>query len=598
MGLRSVKKFVFISVFLMLLAGCGELDSLFPSRESYQVNVLVNGGSLEDCSLVWANDEIRLHFADSVKNDPDLIGLSVCIQNSKGEIVGDKIQYTLQSYAGEAAQKKAAEEQKEQNPVVIVPIQSFDREIPRFPLPEKMEAGSYSLNIKTVGKKETLYSTETGFFYMDNARFLLRDIAMYLPEVSDTQLIPPGTTILLESNLDFDSRLEPYVIWYNGKSVISEGKIRNGAGALLWKVPDIAGFYSLRVEVLPFHQKGNFTGIFREITLPVTAKAAAGSKGYFFTNGPEYAANNQLAEGTIYPELKRRETTATENTNVPIGQPELIMWYQFEGSLDNTMAGNDAGQSLIPAREGISQWTGTGQSYGLSTGQQDAYLLSPIAFFRNARKDGGGIFLFHVKSLADGTVFSAFFPMKNSEGKGVNMEILRKGNAIVLRLNTDDSVTEIPVYLSPSELETFIPAAVEFYMRPYRRITANELSVRDPGDIYYFEAKMSVGEKKILQSAVVSTMITGTLTGEGKITLGSEASFGEESAAAAYISEKPENYAEEKGVEAAMDIESTMPIIAPDANETNTPVIINAIWNEFAVLYSLLPFFQEPNNAL
>ena len=587
MSLRTAGKALFLPVFLFLLAGCGELDSLFPSNESYQVNVLVNGSSLEDCSLIWEGDEIRPYFADSVENDPDLIGLLVYLQNPQGEIAGNKIQYTLQPYAGDAVypeiQEEAAEETQEdgenepgsqdlgprtarqrwravskpeeETPVVIIPIQSLDREIPSFPLPANMEIGPYSMIIQAIGTREILYHTENDIFYLGNADFSLKDISMYLPGVYDTQLIAPGTTILLESNLDFDSRLEPYVIWYSGRKRISEGKINEGAGAMLWKAPDRAGFYSLRFEVLPFQLEGNFTGIFREITLPVSTKAAAGNKGYFFTDNVDYSANNRLALGTIFGELKQLAAMEnTENTEeavpIPVEQPELLRWYQFGGSLDNTMARYNIEQSLLPSAENLPRWTGAGQSYGLSTGYDDSYLLLPISFFRDVHEEGGGIFLFHVKSLADGTLLSGFFPEQAAADEGVKMEVTRKGNAVVLRLDTAESAAETLIYLPPFESEAFISAAVEFYIRPY-----------------HLEAKLSLDGRYSLQSAETSIRLSGVLSGEGIITLGGG-----------------EAYSEGEDV----------PALSPEEQEpadikTDTPDPTNTIWNEFAVLYSSLP---------
>jgi hypothetical protein len=275
MGFKTAGKALCALVFLLVLTGCGELDLLFPQSESYHVKALINGNSLDDCSLIWAADEIRPYFAASVGNDPDLTGLLVYIQNSKGEIVGEKVLYSLQPYSAKAETLEetenegdpaelAAEEspgQKgakgkwgfintntvETDDAVVIAVKSLDQEIPPFPLPENMEIGPYSLVFEAIGKKETLCHSESEIFFLSNSEFSIKDISIHLPKVSDARLIPPGTTILLESNLDFDSRLEPYLIWYDGKTVINEGKMNEGAGNILWKAPDRAGFYSLRV---------------------------------------------------------------------------------------------------------------------------------------------------------------------------------------------------------------------------------------------------------------------------------------------------------------------------------------------------------------
>ena len=624
MGFRDKGKAFFALVILMAATGCGDLDLLFPQSESYHVKAMINGNSLEDCSLIWATDEIRPYFADSVENDPDLTGLLVYIQNSKGEIIGDKVLYSLQIQSDEAETPKdtaieadpaelSVREQVghrgvrekwgfintkpiETDAAIVIAVRSLDQEIPPFPLPENMEIGPYSLVFEAIGKKETLCHTESEIFFLGNTEFSIKDISMYLPSITDARLIPPGTTILIESNLEYDSRLEPYLIWYDGKTIIAEGKISEGAGNILWKAPDRAGFYSLGLEVFPFKLRGHFTGVFREIALPVSSKATDGVKGYFFGEGPEYAANCPLSAGTIFPELKlaeidQDENPEAENPPVMIEHPELLRWYQFEGSLDDTTAWSDTERSLIPAGEKAVLWSHAGQSYGLSTGPQDAYLLSPISFFRNAQVEGGGIFLFHFKSPAEGTIFSAFFPMQTSADEGLKMEVLKKRNTIVLRLETGETVTEIPVYLPPFESRTFIPAAVEFYIRPYR-----------------MEAKLSLEENQSMQSAEGNIRLSGALAGEGRIKLGGGAA---PEGDIGYLQQPAEDEgtaenipAEENYFETMLGMDDIEPGIIQTDEETETHVLtgeesgkkeipVNTVWNEFAVLYSSLAIQEE-----
>ncbi|MCL1837099.1 MAG: hypothetical protein FWG46_06095 [Treponema sp.] len=624
MGFRSAGKAFLALVLLLALAGCGELDSLFPQSESYHVKAMINGNSLEDCSLIWAADEIRPYFAASVGNDPDLTGLLVYIQNSRGEVVGEKVLYSLQPYSGgaeapnETAQEGgpaelAAEETPgngaargkwgfintkaaEPDDAVVIVVASLDQEIPPFPIPENMEIGPYILVFEAIGKKETLCHSESAIFYLGNTEFAIKDITMYLPKVSDARLIPPGTTILLESNLDFDSRLEPYLIWYDGRTVISEGKMSEGAGSILWKAPERAGFYSLRLEVFPFKLRSNFSGVYREIALPVSSKATDGIRGYFFGEGPEYAGNSQLSSGTVFAELKLaeiefEEDPDEENTPAVIERPELLRWYQFEGSLDDTTAWSDTERSLIPAGEKAALWTSVGQSYGLSTGPHDAYLLSPITFFRNAQAEGGGIFLFHVKTPAEGVIFSAFFPSQASEDEGLKMEILKNRNAVVLRLESGKSTAEIPVYIPPFETQAFIPAAVEFYIRPYR-----------------MEAKLSLDGNQSLHSAEGNIRLHSALAGESRIRLGGGA-MPEGNPGLVQMPAAEESPAENASVEEILleavldadDIESAINTAAAEADASRlageevgkkeNPV--NTVWNEFAVLYSSLAILEE-----
>jgi len=117
MDISVARRAALVLVCLVLFSTCGDLETLFPANETYQVRTLVNGSSLEECSIIRANDKIRPYFAVSVINDPDLIGLLVYIQDLQGDIIGDRVQYTLLSYAGKNALTEAdllkLEEEKE-----------------------------------------------------------------------------------------------------------------------------------------------------------------------------------------------------------------------------------------------------------------------------------------------------------------------------------------------------------------------------------------------------------------------------------------------------------------------------------------------------
>ena len=639
MTINAAGKAAVILIFFSLFSACGELDMLVPSTTgSYQVRALVNGSSLESCSVLRSNDKIRPYFAVSVINDPDLVGLLVYFENSQGEVVGGKVRYILQSHADganstepevieektktdkidekapektttekithetektekvEKTEKTEENELKEQkveelpeqetvketlpiadakpvvkNTDVNIVVKSFSEELPYLPLPKKMEIGSYTLVFKAVGVKETLSHTEINIFYLDNAEFQLKDISMYLPSQSGSQLIAPETTVMLEARLDFDKRLDPYVIWYNGKNIMSEGKISSGAGTILWKAPEQAGFYSLRMEAFPLQLKrNNYIGISREITLPVSPKA--GNPGYFFTNNREYTARSPLAAGTAYPEqvrlitaisssektdkTKDKEKSAPALPPVPPSPPELLRWYQFEGSLHNSTSPLTNTQSLTPVNIKAPRWAAVGQSYGLSTGSDHSYTLSPINFFRNEDEQGGGIFLFHIMPATEGAIFSAFFPLQSSSTNGVWMYMTRERNSITLRLSAENTIVEIPVYLTFPESRDFIPIVVEFYIRPYR-----------------LEAKLSLGAEYSLENKIGNIKLPGALSGEGKIRLGG-------SIDKSMLTAETDSAKKDADITA---VSKTLPQM----------VIQNTIWDEFAILLSTVPLLQE-----
>jgi len=551
---------------------------LLPSTGSYQVKASVNGSSLETCSILRSDDKIRPYFTVSVVNDPDLIGLLVYFENSKGEVTGGKVRYILQSHANDVRPAEAdekiseetvteeitqeTEETEKETPVVEVKpavkntnvdivVKSLSEELPYLPLPKTLEIGSYTLVFEAIGVKETLSQTETNVFYLDNAEFQLKDVSMYLPSQSGSQLIVPGTIVMLETRLDFDRRLDPYVIWYNGKNIIHEGKISGGAGAILWKAPEQAGFYSLRMEAFPLQlRRTNFTGISREITLPISPKAV--NQGYFFENNREHTARSSLAAGTIYPkQVLPIENTdkAKEKSSPALPSLELLQWYQFEGNLRNSISPSANAQPLTPINTKTPRWAATGQSYGLSTGLNDAYELSPISFFRKGGDQGGGIFLFHIMPATEGVIFSAFFPLQSSSTDGVRMNMVREENGITLYLSAESAIAEIPVYFTSSEPQGFIPIAVEFYIQPYR-----------------LEAKLSLSEDYSLESKVGNIKLPGALSGEGIIRLGG-------------------------GID-----KSILTVKTKNAGASEAPsqtVIKNTIWDEFAVLLLTVPLLEE-----
>jgi len=672
MSASVVGKTVALLLCLSLFSTCGDMETLFPLRENYQVRTLINGSSLEDCSIVRAHDKIRPYFAVSVVNDPDLIGLSVYLQDLQGEIIGEKIRYTLLSYADDSAlteeafmeamekeeteteqtsetvstkiessksselesEEEEGEEETEKTPLeppkqetasekqeirplittppvvkkpdpqeIVVAVKSLAQELPYFPLPKNLEIGPYILVFEALGQRETLSHTETNILYLGSAEFNLKDVSMYLSGLSGSQLISPGTTVMLETRLDFDSRLDPYVIWYNGKNIIREGKISEGAGNILWTAPEQAGFYSLRMEAFPFYLKRrtNFIGLSREIALPVSPKAV--SLGYFFEN-TEGTARSPLSAGTAYPEQMQlisamaaaedsAEAFEEESLPTPPSPPELLQWYQFEGSLRNAASPLTSRQTLTPSNESSPHWAAAGQSYGLSTGPDDPYLLSPINFFLNDQEEGGGILLLHIRPPTEGIIFNVLFPLRSSSTDGVWMDMIKEKNVIALRLRSESSTVEIPLYFTAFEAEGFIPVAVEFYIRSYR-----------------LEVKISVGEN--LQNGIGEIQFAGALSGEGIIRLGGSLANAKLANSGLESPNNVETVVPKKGFAALMFgglksnlTESPSEEIPPaattetdSAEEKNTAAAAetftsNTIWDELAILSSTVPLLPE-----
>ncbi|MDR2210168.1 MAG: hypothetical protein LBO65_01675 [Spirochaetaceae bacterium] len=461
------------------LAGCGELDTVLPSAGTYRVNARVNDAALDDCSLVNAKDRIYPYFDSSVAADPDLTGLAVFLQTPSGQGVGKKIRYTLKADAPgqedtpsseqnpgeEAGQPPAesdqtgaegqkadavtdggAEDQADGNrqtgqhtasaapdaqmteTETLIAVDRLDRDLPFFVLPEKLDMGLYVMVFQVLGKNEVLYREEKIIYYLENTRFSLIDIQRYLPDVSGSHLIPPGTTVMLEAQVEADARLDPYIIWYNGRRRIGEGSLAGGGAFILWKAPEQNGFYTIRAEIFPQRPVDGLYGKFREISLPISAKAA--SAGYFS------------------------------------GEAERIAyWYQFQGNLRDSQASAGINRPLISQTQGPPRWMPEHTVYGLKVGAGDVYRLSSFSFVSEdpslGKKQEAGRFMLRFKPTGEGTVFSACFEAGNPSGR-VYLDLNFSGKSLGLNISGLHESAAAALDYSPGEEDDFITLYVDF----------------------------------------------------------------------------------------------------------------------------------------
>ncbi|GHV96036.1 hypothetical protein AGMMS50293_23560 [Spirochaetia bacterium] len=562
MYVQKVRKALTVLIVLIFFSNCSELDSVLSSTGTYQVKALVNDVSLDECSIISSGDKIRPYFASSIDNDPDITGLMVYLKNPKGEILGGKIHYTLKpktdtvletkTSTGEDKTEEKTEDKTESSKnsgeeteksettkltgaaetsadtididtIVIedavIHVKRLDKNLPYFSMPKNLSMGQYTLVFQVIGGKENLGRSERPFYYLDNAKFSLKDIRIYLPGLNaGSRLIPAGATIMLEARLDFDSQLDPYIIWYNGKKVISEGRFSNEAGTILWKAPDQNGFHYLRAEAFPFHTRQGFKGSSREISLPVSSK------------------------------------TTSENL-LPGDAPELLHWYQFEGSLKDSKSPMSTEWVLKPKEEKLPGWSPAGSSYGLSAGPGEAYLLPAVSFFREETK-GGGRFLFRLKPVADGSVFSARFGISSTES--LQMSLNLKEENLILRLNASGvPPVEVSETLSSPESGMYITITIDFFILPEH--FGVKLSQGDAD-------QQDVPEKdQMIQNEANWIDLAVSLNGECTFTLGGE---------------------------------MREPLQVPQKETVQLP-LVTAVWNELALFYADPPVItakiEEPD---
>jgi hypothetical protein len=497
---------------ILFLTACSEMDTILPSSITYQVSASVGKTSLDDYSVIGKDDAVRPVFINSVVNDPDLAGLLVYLESPEGEKIGKKVYYLLknaetsvwdpyQSSGWDLSQgpeedpsqnsvksqtqipeqnDEAAKDtlEKEENPEknkketlnplkeeeTFIRVSRLDKGLPDFPFPKNLKIGNYSLVFEVLGEKQALYRTERHIYYIGDAKFTLDDIQSYLPGVSaGSYLIPPGFTVMLETQVSVDERLDPYIIWYDGKRRIAEGRITEGSGRFLWEAPAQTGFHTIRAELFPFY--------------PVSMSPGTG--------------NSRTSGRSSIPELRGKVKELALPVSAKGGKPglsvpeggEILHWYQFAGNLRDSMANGNRGNDLTGNGGQDLRWVPSEGIYGLSVKTGDTYQLPRLSFAMDGEKQGGGSFLLRVKPMAEGTLLNASFKAAGSSGNALTMAVVYQERSLHLILESEglkasgslalDTFLEDPGTSTESPaLKDFITVEAGFYVRENTFIAA------------------------------------------------------------------------------------------------------------------------------
>ena len=403
--LKAVRIAIFLAFFAclsVLLGSCGPMDSLFPTAGNYKVNVQINDIPLNECSFARSSDSIRPYFEESVSKDPDVTALMVFLRDSTDAIVGWRVIYQLDENAEQkntpavkdesenddddsaesekpsSAQNKSSDyvqvpAQYKNGDELIIPVKSLDK-LPFFPIPHDLPMGSYTIVSNVMSDKDILQRIEKSFFYLSNAIFSYDGINAHLPGIAESnQLIPRGTIIMLEADLNFDNRLDPYIEWFNGRRKIAEGKVSDGAGYLFWKAPEESGFYSIRAIIYPVENFQDFTGYQKEISLLVSSKSL-----------------------DIHLVSEDR----------PIKQGlQLMNWYIFEADLNDSKApAEQAADRALTHSRNAPLWRASNGTYGAAAGNNNILSLPEVS-----ENHENWQVLFRVKPENDGGIFSVQF---------------------------------------------------------------------------------------------------------------------------------------------------------------------------------------------
>jgi hypothetical protein len=409
MYIQKTAKALFFSIIFAILYGCGPMDNILPSSTAYKVNVNINGMPLEECSFAGFDDIIRPYFEEKVANDPDVKTLVVFLKNSRDEIAGWKVVYSVdQDYTVDS----------DSNERLIV-VKNMDS-LPPFPVPESLPAGRYTMVSQVMGEKDILQKTESVFYYLKDTSFSFEGINAYLPGIADSlQVISKGLVIMLETKLKFDSFLDPYIIWYNGSRKISEGYFSNGAGQFFFRAPDQSGFYSLRAEVFPIRNYEGLAGYQNEISLLVSSKSIDAN-----------LVSNEI--------------------------PQLLHWYVFDGNINDSRMPASAERALKPAANNKPVWMAANGTYGLATGYNNLFTLPKLTISPNRINTWQALFRF--LPVNEGQMFSVLF------GSGISMNLGVENKALVLRLASSSKTVSQSVSLPEQEL--YITAGISFSIYP------------------------------------------------------------------------------------------------------------------------------------
>lgn len=251
---------------------------------------------------------------------------------------------------------------------LIILVKSLDDKLPLFPMPSGLPMGRYTLVAQVMSGRNILQRMEKQFFYLSDNHFSYQGIDIHLPGIAEnTQLIPRSTTIMLETVLDFDKNLDPYIVWYNGRRRVHEGKFSDGAGNFFWRAPDESGFFSFRAEVFPVDATQGLAGYVKDISLLVASKP-------------------------VDIHLISENVTSLE------------YWYVFEANLNDSRGEASAVRSLRHLRNS-PKWRASNGTYGVVTGHDNILTLPRVMISDNDKWQT----LFRVKHLNDGGILSVLF---------------------------------------------------------------------------------------------------------------------------------------------------------------------------------------------
>jgi len=422
---------ILVAGMTVFLAGCGDVYTVLSADETYSVAAFLGSRNLDDYSLIRAGDLLQPVFLVPVTEDPDVVGLSVVLLDAADREAGSELVYSTQV--------------PDDDPDIPAPrsvrVPDFEADLPSFSVPPELPLGAYTLVLRVLGKQGTLSETRQSLFYLADAEFKLGDVRSYPPGTAPTDrapLFPPGIKVLLQASVDADPRLDPYVVWTYGGSRIAAGRAADGAGQLLWRLPEREGFHTLGCRVFPLPPEDAedpaLPGEYRETTIAVSTRAAV-------------------------PGLA--------------GSPaDFDLLYRFLGDLDGSAAGDV--QALVQDSAAPLRWRPLDDSYGLVVGPADVFTrgVPPLPVY-GGMPAPGRITLRLAPLAATGSVFWAEYGFADSDARRLTLELrLSEGN-LALDLSIGDQLSTLT--MAPAAPLGFL--TVDIDVRSPERSVSAALSV-------------------------------------------------------------------------------------------------------------------------
>jgi hypothetical protein len=276
---------------------------------------------------------------------------------------------------------------------------------------------------------------------------------------------------MLETQVDYEKDLDPYVIWYNGKNKIGEGFAAAGAVRLLWTVPLRSGFHTIRAELFPSRPGAGQKGKIKEFSLPVSPK---------------------------------------NETDSAAAADDYLYWYRFAGDLLDVKTGKAL--NLVQGDKVSPSWYPAEQVYGLALDEGEVYELP--AYFLEIPENGGGRlgFFIRVLPLKDGRIFSARL------GSSLSLSLFLEAGTLFLDLEEQGQLSRISRVLPESGRgPSFTGVFITVKFDEFRAAASLALGALDGAGASWPGMDMedeSAPEEPLALSEWAEINLTGPLSGE------------------------------------------------------------------------------------